>query len=223
MQNRVCRGAHLSFPPGPYRPCGQNMGVETSASPTDPVSRVPVDAQLSALLGPLRRAVLRRTRAAEDLPDLPEAQIELLRLLVATGGVAPSRAAAELNVAQSTISTLLRTMTADDLVERLPTPGTGVGRCSSRRRGRASCWIGTTARARRCCAKRWPGSPPPIAGRWNRRSPHCGGCSRSSAVSRGHGDGVAARRFRRKARSMRPPHPHGCGRGFAMAESRFEL
>lgn len=103
------------------------MGVETSASRTDPVSRVPVDAQLSALLGPLRRAVLRRTRAAEDLPDLPEAQIELLRLLVATGGVAPSRAAAELNVAQSTISNLLRTMTSDDLVERLPTPGDGRG------------------------------------------------------------------------------------------------
>ncbi|MCC3313908.1 MarR family winged helix-turn-helix transcriptional regulator [Nocardia africana] len=101
--------------------------MENSASRTDPASRVAVDAQLSALLGPLRRAVLRRTRTAEDLPDLPEAQIELLRLLVASGGLTPSRAAAELNVAQSTISNLLRTMTADDLVERLPTPGDGRG------------------------------------------------------------------------------------------------
>lgn len=38
-------------------------------------------AELSRLLGPLRRAVLRTTRSAEDLPDLPEAQIELLRVL----------------------------------------------------------------------------------------------------------------------------------------------
>ncbi|NKY54301.1 winged helix-turn-helix transcriptional regulator [Nocardia vermiculata] len=88
---------------------------------------MPVEAQLSAVLGPLRRAVLRRTRAAEDLPDLPEAQIELLRLLVATGGLPPSRAAAELNMAQSTISNLLRAMTTAKLVERLPTPEDGRG------------------------------------------------------------------------------------------------
>jgi DNA-binding MarR family transcriptional regulator len=88
---------------------------------------VPVEAELSSLLGPLRRAVLRRTRAAEGLPDLPEAQIELLRLLVARGGLPPSRAAAELNVAQSTISNLLRAMTAEKLVDRLPTPGDGRG------------------------------------------------------------------------------------------------
>src|SRR5690606_20598324 len=63
-----------------------------------------VEAQLSALLGPLRRAVLRRTRVLEGLPDLPEAQIELLRLLVAHDGLAPGRAAVELKVAQSTVS-----------------------------------------------------------------------------------------------------------------------
>jgi DNA-binding MarR family transcriptional regulator len=103
------------------------VGVETPASRTDSTSHVPVEAELSSLLGPLRRAVLRRTRAAEGLPDLPEAQIELLRLLVARGGLPPSRAAAELNVAQSTISNLLRAMTAEKLVDRLPTPGDGRG------------------------------------------------------------------------------------------------
>src|SRR4051812_45746818 len=63
------------------RPPGarHNMSVEQiSAAGTHPASQVPVEAQLSALLGPLRRAVLRRTRATEGLPDLPEAQIELL-------------------------------------------------------------------------------------------------------------------------------------------------
>ncbi|MEU0540114.1 MarR family transcriptional regulator [Nocardia sp. NPDC005978] len=71
--------------------------------------------------------MLRRTRSAEGLPDLPEAQIELLRLLVATGGLAPSRAATELKVAQSTISNLVRTMSAADLVERRPLPSDGRG------------------------------------------------------------------------------------------------
>lgn len=98
----------------------------------------PLEAQLSALLGPLRRAVLRRTRAAEGLPDLPESQIELLRLLVATGGLSPSQAARELEVAQSTISNLLRTMTAADLIERRPLQADGRGAllvASARARG----------------------------------------------------------------------------------------
>lgn len=84
-----------------------------------------VEAQLSALLGPLRRAVLRRTRVLEGLPDLPEAQIELLRLLVSRDGLAPGRAAVELKVAQSTVSNLVRTMA--DLVNRVPSAQDGRG------------------------------------------------------------------------------------------------
>lgn len=84
-----------------------------------------VEAQLSALLGPLRRAVLRRTRVLEGLPDLPEAQIELLRLLVSRDGLAPGRAAFELKVAQSTVSNLVRTMA--DLVDRVPSAEDGRG------------------------------------------------------------------------------------------------
>ncbi len=103
----------------------QNGRVDAPVARTESTSAVSVEAQLSALLGPLRRAVLRRTRAAEGLPDLPEAQIELLRLLVGTEGVPPSLAAAELKVAQSTISNLIRTMTAAGLVERVPSPTDG--------------------------------------------------------------------------------------------------
>ncbi|MGV9680140.1 MarR family winged helix-turn-helix transcriptional regulator [Nocardia sp. NPDC003482] len=98
-------------------------------APADPVpSRATSpEAQLSALLGPLRRAVLRQTRAAADLPDLPEAQIELLRLLVATDGLPPGRASSELKVAQSTISNLVRAMTTAGLIERRPLPSDGRG------------------------------------------------------------------------------------------------
>lgn len=86
------------------------------------ISEPDVEARLSALLGPLRRAVLNRTRAAEGLPDLPEPQIELLRLLVATGGLTPTRAASELRMAPSTISNLVKTMAEAGLVDRKPLP-----------------------------------------------------------------------------------------------------
>ncbi|MEU2042314.1 MarR family winged helix-turn-helix transcriptional regulator [Nocardia niwae] len=91
-----------------------------NARPTrpQPSTEMSFETQLSAILGPLRRAVLRRTRAAEGLPDLPEAQVELLRLLVSTAGAPPGHAAEALEVAQSTISNLVRTMAAAGLVER---------------------------------------------------------------------------------------------------------
>nr|BFD86774.1 hypothetical protein StreXyl84_61750 [Streptomyces sp. Xyl84] len=75
---------------------------------------------LGGLLGPLRRAVLRATRSAEGLPDLPEAQIELLRALSSSPhGLSPGAVAARLRVAPSTVSNLVRTMSAARLVERV--------------------------------------------------------------------------------------------------------
>ncbi len=84
-----------------------------------PYSAVDTASEFGRLIGPLRRAVL-RTRLAEDLPDLPEAQIELLRALEIVGTATPSELAAQLRVAPSTISNLVRTMTAAGLVRRTP-------------------------------------------------------------------------------------------------------
>ncbi|MFF7409592.1 MarR family winged helix-turn-helix transcriptional regulator [Streptomyces lydicus] len=79
-----------------------------------------VAAGLSGVLGPLRRAVLRATRNAEGLPDLPEAQIELLRALSSSPeGLSPGAAATRVRVAPSTVSNLVRTMSAARLVERV--------------------------------------------------------------------------------------------------------
>ncbi|MET8181553.1 MarR family winged helix-turn-helix transcriptional regulator [Streptomyces sp. NPDC005336] len=79
-------------------------------------------ATLSQLLGPLRRAVLRSARSAGNLPDLPDAQIELLRALAAHPGITPRAAATQLRMAPSTVSNLVKTMTASGLVERHPSP-----------------------------------------------------------------------------------------------------
>ncbi|WP_181793554.1 MarR family winged helix-turn-helix transcriptional regulator [Streptomyces sp. WELS2] len=79
-----------------------------------------VAAGLGGLLGPLRRAVLRATRNAEGLPDLPEAQIELLRALSSSPeGLSPGAAAARVRVAPSTVSNLVRAMSTARLVERV--------------------------------------------------------------------------------------------------------
>ncbi|MEU9443533.1 MarR family winged helix-turn-helix transcriptional regulator [Streptomyces sp. NPDC048304] len=78
--------------------------------------------ELGRLLGPLRRAVFRATRSVEGLPELPEAQIELLRVLAAEGALAPREAAARLRIAPSTVSNLVKAMAAAALVERTPDP-----------------------------------------------------------------------------------------------------
>ncbi|PRY12221.1 MarR family winged helix-turn-helix transcriptional regulator [Kineococcus rhizosphaerae] len=80
-------------------------------------------ADLSVLLGPLRRKVLRRSRELADLPDLPEAQVELLRVLAARGPSTPSQLAGTLHLARSTVSNLLRATGAAGLTERTPAVG----------------------------------------------------------------------------------------------------
>ncbi|MEV6825007.1 MarR family transcriptional regulator [Amycolatopsis sp. NPDC051102] len=73
---------------------------------------------LSRQIAPLRRALLRRTRAHANLPDLPDAQVEALRVLVQGGSTTPGALATQLQVARSTVSNLLRAMIAAGLVER---------------------------------------------------------------------------------------------------------
>ena len=77
---------------------------------------------LSRLLGPLRRAVLRRARESGGLPDLPDAQIELLRVLQAAPGTGVGEVAARLRVAPSTVSNVVRSAVAAGLVERRTSP-----------------------------------------------------------------------------------------------------
>lgn len=79
-------------------------------------------AQLSRVIGPLRRAVLRGTRTSGDLPDLPDAQIEALRVLVDAESASPGELAVRLRLARSTVSNLIRAMLAAGLVERTEGP-----------------------------------------------------------------------------------------------------
>lgn len=75
--------------------------------------------EFGRLVGPVRRALL-RTRLRENLPDIPEAQIEVLRALESAEPMTSKALAGRLRVAPSTISNLLRTMSSAGLVLRTP-------------------------------------------------------------------------------------------------------
>jgi len=79
---------------------------------TDPAAR------LSSLISPLRRALLRAARSAEHLPDIPDAQIEVLRALPPGVTRSSGELAGELGLGRSTVSNLLRSMEAAGLISR---------------------------------------------------------------------------------------------------------
>lgn len=80
-----------------------------------------VDAsRLAAVISPLRRALLGATRERAGLPDIPDAQIEVIRALPRDTTSTPGELAARLGLGRSTISNLLAAMERAELVVRRP-------------------------------------------------------------------------------------------------------
>ena len=77
-------------------------------------------ARLTAAVSPLRRALLAAAREREGLPDIPDAQIEILRALPRGTIAAPGELAATLGLGRSTVSNLLAAMERAGLVTRTP-------------------------------------------------------------------------------------------------------
>lgn len=73
----------------------------------------------------LQRAIVRVTRAANQLPALPTAQAELIFRLVNNGPMAPARLAADMQLATPTVSNLVTTMVKAGLLVREPSPNDG--------------------------------------------------------------------------------------------------
>ena len=80
---------------------------------------------LARLIGRLRRSLNHQVRAATGSSALPEAQLEVLRLLRRHPGIRVHDVAAELRVAPNTASTLVRLLSAAELVDRRPDAGDG--------------------------------------------------------------------------------------------------
>lgn len=82
-------------------------------------------AQLAAVISPLRRTLLASARAAERLPEIPDAQIEIVRALPRGQAAAPGELAQRLGLSRPTISNLLRTMESSGLITRHRHAGDG--------------------------------------------------------------------------------------------------
>ena len=86
----------------------------------------PVDpARLSGVISPLRRALLTAARAAGDLPEIPDSQIQVIRALPHGTALAPSDLAESLHLDRSTVSNLLASMQRAALIERRPDEADG--------------------------------------------------------------------------------------------------
>jgi DNA-binding MarR family transcriptional regulator len=80
-------------------------------------------ARLAAVISPLRRTLLAAARDAEHLPEIPDAQIEIIRALPRDSASSPGELAGRLGLSRPTISNLLTAMEGNGLVERRPRPG----------------------------------------------------------------------------------------------------
>ena len=98
------------------------------------------ESRLAAVISPLRRTLLAAARERAGLPEIPDAQIEVVRALLPSTGAAgptgstgstgsaergPAELAEALHLSRSTVSNLLRAMEADGLVERRRAAGDG--------------------------------------------------------------------------------------------------
>jgi DNA-binding MarR family transcriptional regulator len=84
--------------------------------------------RLAAVISPLRRTLLAAARERGELPDIPDAQIEVVRALLPSSGSAergPAELAEALHLNRSTVSNLLGALEADGLVERRRADGDG--------------------------------------------------------------------------------------------------
>jgi DNA-binding MarR family transcriptional regulator len=82
-------------------------------------------ARLAGVLGRLRRSLKREVRAGSDAASLPEAQLELLRLVRHRPGLRIHDAATELRLAPNTVSTLVHRLTEEGLLDLQPDTADG--------------------------------------------------------------------------------------------------
>lgn len=96
---------------------GADVVTTTSSPSTAPALDV---ARLAAVIPPLRRTLLSAAREREELPDIPDAQIEIIRALPSGVVLSPGELASMLDLNKSTVSNLLAAMERADLIVRRP-------------------------------------------------------------------------------------------------------
>ena len=89
-----------------------------------PAVGVDVD-RLASVISPLRRVLLASARAAEGLPEIPDAQVAIIRALPRGFVSSPGELAGQLGLSRSTVSNLLTVMEERGLIVRRPSTGDG--------------------------------------------------------------------------------------------------
>ena len=90
--------------------------------PAPPTGTDSLAADLARSVGRLRRSLNREVRAGMEVPPLPEAQLEILRLIDRRPGLRVQDAATELRLAPNTVSTLVHRLVDAGLVRRAADP-----------------------------------------------------------------------------------------------------
>lgn len=98
-------------------------GVTRDGTGTGSAAGTALDAvRLVSVISPLRRTLLAAARERERLPELPDAQIEILRALPRGVLSAPGDLATTLGLSRPAVSNLLTAMERAGLVSRVPRP-----------------------------------------------------------------------------------------------------
>lgn len=82
-------------------------------------------ARLAGAISSLRRILLSAARDTARLPEIPDAQIEILRTLFRQAPLGSGELATRLGLNRSTISNLLTAMEGSELIERVAADGDG--------------------------------------------------------------------------------------------------
>ena len=130
--------------------------MESISRPVAAVSTAvdePLAARLSHLWGKVGRALRYRTRAAHDALSITSSEAELLRLLGRKPGIPVQGAAAELGIASNSVSTLVKQLTRQGLVDRGSDPLDGRVACL-RLTAQAEAWVNEVGSAREAALAR---------------------------------------------------------------------
>jgi DNA-binding MarR family transcriptional regulator len=94
-----------------------------------PVLSPPLTVELAKVLGRIGRGLRYHTRAERESLDITHSEGELLRLLDRRPGIRVHDAAAELGIASNSVSTLVKQLTRQGLLERSADPSDGRAAC----------------------------------------------------------------------------------------------
>ena len=117
------------------------------ADPTPPQVTGSLTSELAKVLSRIGRGLRYHTRAAREALDITQSEAELLRLLDRRPGIRVHDAATELGIASNSVSTLVKQLAREGLLERTVDPQDGRAACL-RLTSSASEWVTQLGNAR---------------------------------------------------------------------------